>query len=36
MSFSTVANMFHRNTSPTVSTIETMCKAFGITLSQFF
>ena len=36
MSLSTVANMFRRNTSPTVSTIETMCKAFGITLSQFF
>lgn len=36
MSLSTVANMFRRNTSPTVSTIETMCKAFGIALSQFF
>lgn len=36
MSLSTVANMFRRNTAPTVATIESICKAFGITLSQFF
>lgn len=36
MSLSTVANMFRRNASPTVDTIEHVCNAFGITLSQFF
>jgi len=36
MSLSSISNMYRRNTSPTVATIETVCKAFGITLSQFF
>jgi len=36
LSQSTVANIFNRNTTPTVSTLETICKGFGITLAQFF
>ena len=32
----TVANMFKRETTPTISTLENICKAFGISLSQFF
>ena len=33
---STIANIFHRDTVPSIATIETICAAFGITLSQFF
>ncbi len=33
---STVANIFHRDTVPSVATLETICAAFGISLSQFF
>lgn len=33
---STIGNIFRRNTVPSISTIETICKGFGITLSQFF
>lgn len=36
LSQSTIANVFHRNTLPSIPTLESMCKAFGITLSQFF
>lgn len=36
MSLSTISNMFRRNASPTVDTIQHICDAFGITLSQFF
>ena len=36
LSASTVANMFNRNNSPTLPTLEAICKAFGMTLSQFF
>ena len=36
MSSSVLSNMFKRGGSPTVATLETLCKAFGITLSQFF
>jgi len=28
--------MFNRNTDPSISTLEAICKGFGITLSQFF
>lgn len=31
-----ISNMFKRGGSPTVATIEKLCKAFGITLPQFF
>jgi len=33
---STIANIYHRNTLPTIPTLEAICTAFGITLSQFF
>lgn len=36
LSHSTVTNMFNRNNAPTLPTIEAVCKAFGITLAQFF
>ena len=33
---STIANIFRRNTLPSIATLETICGGFGITLSQFF
>ena len=36
LSQSTVANIFNRNTIPSVATLEMICKGFGITLAQFF
>ena len=36
MSQSTIGNIFRRNNVPSIATIETICKGFGITLSQFF
>lgn len=33
---STLANMFSRQTLPSLSTLKQLCDAFGITLSQFF
>ena len=33
---STLSNMFSRQTCPTVDTLEKICEAFGITLSEFF
>ena len=36
MAQSTIGNIFRRNTVPSVATLETICKDFGITLSQFF
>ena len=33
---STLSNMFTRGTCPTIETLELICKAFRITLSQFF
>ena len=36
LSSSTIANMFRRNTIPSIPTLEMICNAFGITLSQFF
>ena len=35
LSHSTVTNMFNRNNAPTLPTLEAVCRAFGITLSQF-
>ncbi len=32
---STIANIYKRNTVPSIVTLEAICKAFGITLSQF-
>ena len=36
LSQSTVANIFNRNTTPSVATLESICVGFGITLAQFF
>lgn len=36
VSQSTLSNMFTRNNDPSISTLEDICRAFGITLSQFF
>lgn len=33
---STLSNMFSRGTCPTIDTLEQLCEAFGITLSEFF
>ena len=32
----TIQNMYHRNYEPTLPTLQAICKAFGISLSQFF
>ena len=36
LSESTIANIFKRNTVPSITTLEAICKGFGVTLSQFF
>ena len=36
LSPSTLANIYRRNTIPSIATLEALCDAFGITLSQFF
>lgn len=36
LSESTLANIFRRNTTPSITTLEAICNGFGITLSQFF
>lgn len=36
LSQSTVANIFNRNTTPSVATLESICSGFDISLSQFF
>lgn len=36
LSPSTIANIYRRNTVPSLTTLEILCKAFGISLSQFF
>lgn len=36
LSSTTIANMYKRNTQPTIPSLEAMCGAFGITMSQFF
>lgn len=33
---STIANIYHRSTVPSIPTLEILCNTFGITLSQFF
>lgn len=33
---STIANLYRRENSPTVSTLEAICRAFGLSLAQFF
>lgn len=34
--WSTVRNMFKRNTEPSIQTLEAICKGMGMTLPQFF
>ena len=36
LSESTIANIFKRNTVPSLPTLEAICNGLGITLSQFF
>lgn len=36
LSQSTIANIFNRNTTPSIATLESICSGFGITLAQFF
>ncbi len=31
-----IANIFRRNTVPSITTLEAICRGYGITLSQFF
>lgn len=33
---STITNLYKRKNSPTVSTLEAICRAFGLSLTQFF
>lgn len=33
---STITSMLNRGTPPKIETLQSICKAFGITLSQFF
>lgn len=34
--WSTVRNMFKRNTEPSIGTLEAICRGMGMTLPQFF
>ena len=36
LSSSTITNIYRRNTVPSITTLEAICNAFGITLFQFF
>ena len=36
LSHTTRANVFKRNTVPSINTLRAICNGFGITLSQFF
>lgn len=36
LSESTIANIYRRNTDPSLATLEAICKGFGITMAQFF
>ncbi len=36
LSQSTIANMFRRNTVPSIPTLEYLCNGFGISLTEFF
>ena len=36
LSDATIANIFRRNTMPSIPTLEATCRGYGITLSQFF
>lgn len=36
LSESTIMNIFRRNATPSIPTLEAICNGFGITVSQFF
>ena len=36
LSDATIANIFRRNTMPSIPTLEAICQGYGIILSQFF
>lgn len=36
LSATTLSNLFVRNTTPSIKTLEAICRGFGITLGQFF
>ncbi len=36
LSESTIHNIYRRNALPSIYTLETICRGFGITLAQFF
>ncbi len=36
LSPNTVSNIYRRNNVPSIPTLEALCKAFGITMAQFF
>lgn len=36
LSESTIANIYRRNTMPSIPTLESICRGFNITLAQFF
>lgn len=36
LSQSTIGNIYRRNTTPSLATLETICKGLGITMAQFF
>ena len=36
VTYSSITNMFSRNTQPTIYTLEKLCSGFGITMSDFF
>ena len=36
LSMSTISNIFHRGSIPSIPTLETLCITFGISLGQFF
>ena len=36
LSSNTVSNIYRRYNVPSISTLEALCKAFGITMAQFF
>lgn len=36
LSQTTISNIFRRNNSPSLPTLEAICRAFGLSLSQFF
>ena len=36
LSMSTISNIFHGGSIPSIPTLETLCNTFGISLGQFF